>query len=72
LGVFYLEDEDVDDAPNDGNIPTNEKYGDMIIEPRPDVDVKTYDRYLNAEFIVNRDGEPVRARVSTCAHQSLI
>jgi hypothetical protein len=36
----------------------------MIIEPRPDIDVETYDQYLNAEFVVNRDGEPVRARVS--------
>jgi hypothetical protein len=63
LGVFYIEDEDVDDAP-EVNIPTDDEYGDMIIEPRPDVDVETYDQYLNAEFVVNRDGEPVRARVS--------
>jgi hypothetical protein len=34
LGVFYIKDEDVDDAPNDGNIPTDDEYGDMIIEPR--------------------------------------
>jgi hypothetical protein len=67
LGVFYIEDEDVNDALNDGNIPTDDEYGDMIIEPRPDVDVETYDQYLNAEFVVNRDGEPVRARVNKCA-----
>jgi hypothetical protein len=35
----------------------------MIQESRPDVDVDTYDRYLNAEVIVERDGEPLRARV---------
>jgi hypothetical protein len=64
LGIFYLEDEDVNDAPNDGNIPTDDEYGNMIIELSPDIDVETYNQYLNAEFVVNRDGEPVRARVS--------
>jgi hypothetical protein len=37
----------------------------MIPEPKPDVDdVETYDKYLNAEFIVNRaDGDAIKARV---------
>jgi hypothetical protein len=65
--VFYLEDEPGgDDAVVfDPNVPTNDEYGDMITEPRPDVDdIETYDKYLNAEFIVNRaDGDAVKARV---------
>jgi hypothetical protein len=61
FGVFYFDDEEADDEVPlpDPNIPTDDEYGNMIIEPRPDVDVETYDRYLNAEFVVNRDGEPV-------------
>jgi hypothetical protein len=64
--VFYLEDEPAnDDIVNDPNIPMDEEYGDMIPEPKPDVDdVETYDKYLNAEFIVNRsDGDAIKARV---------
>jgi hypothetical protein len=66
FGVFYFDDEDADDEVPvpDHNIPTDDEYGNMIIEPCPDVDTETYDRYLNAEFVVNRDGEPVRARVN--------
>jgi hypothetical protein len=45
FGVFYFDDEEADDEVPlpDPNIPTDDKYGDMIIEPRPDVDSKTYD-----------------------------
>jgi hypothetical protein len=63
--VFYLDDEPGDDAvANNPNVPTDEEYGDMIPEPKPDVDdLETYDKYLNAEFIVNRaDGEAIKAR----------
>jgi hypothetical protein len=39
--------------------------GDMLHEPKPDIDdVETYDCYLNAEIIVDRGGEQVRARVA--------
>jgi hypothetical protein len=62
-GLFYLEDMESPDPADDPNIPTDAEYGDMLQEPRPDVDVDTYDRYLSAEIIVNRDGEPMRARV---------
>jgi hypothetical protein len=54
-GLFYLEDLESPDADNDPNIPTDAKYGDMIQESRPDVDdADIYDRYMNAEVVVNR------------------
>jgi hypothetical protein len=64
-GVFYLQDVDApDDAYDNPNIPTDAEYGDMIQENRPDVDeVEIYDGYVNAEIIIDRDGEPTRARV---------
>lgn len=62
-GLFYLEDMETPDPDYDPNIPTEAKCGDMIQEPRPDIDVDTYDRYLNAEVVVERDGEPTRARI---------
>jgi hypothetical protein len=62
-GLFYLDDMESPDPADDTNIPTDAEYGDMLQEPRPDVDADTYDRYLNAEIIVDRDGEPIRARV---------
>jgi hypothetical protein len=61
-GFFYLDD-DYDDR-MDGVIPTDEEYGDMIQESMPDVDdIETYDKYLNAEFVINRGDEPIRVRV---------
>jgi hypothetical protein len=63
-GVFYLEDVVEPEPVVHGDVPDDAEYDDMIQEPRPDVDdVDTYDRYLNAEIMVERDGEPVRARV---------
>jgi hypothetical protein len=65
-GVFYLEDEDND--PYDPTlVPTDAKYGDMITDPRPDVDeIDVYDKYLNAEFLIHRaDGDLVCARADT-------
>jgi hypothetical protein len=64
-GVFYLKDVDApDDGYYDPNIPNDNEYGAMIQESRPDVnDVKIYDGYVNAEIIVDRDGEPTRAQV---------
>jgi hypothetical protein len=62
--VFYLEDVEAPEPVVHGVVPQDDEYGDMIQEPRPDVDdVDTYDRYLNAEIMIERDGEPVRARV---------
>jgi hypothetical protein len=60
-GVFYpLRDvEAPEPVVHAGDVPTDEEYGDMIQEPLPDVDdVDTYDHYLNAEIVVERDGEP--------------
>jgi hypothetical protein len=67
-GLFYLDDDLEPTAPED--MPTDAEYGDMIQEARPDVDVESYDRYLNAEVILERDGEPVRARVAKRAGRS--
>jgi hypothetical protein len=62
-GVFYMDDEEPD--PEDEHlIPTEEEYGDMIQEPKPDIDdIEMYDKYLNSEFVVDRGGEQVRAKV---------
>jgi hypothetical protein len=68
-GLFYMDDVN-DETNNDENgdvsglIPSDEEYGEMIQDPCPDVDdVETFDRYLNAEFIVHRGDEPIRAKV---------
>jgi hypothetical protein len=62
-GFFYLDD-DYDRI--DGIVPpTDEEYGDMIQEPTPNVDDdETYDKYLNAEFVINRGNEPICVRVN--------
>jgi hypothetical protein len=65
--LFYLDDEDGDDLGNNWNpnVPTDAEYDDMIQEPKPDVDdIETYDKYLNSEFVIDRGGEQVRARVA--------
>jgi hypothetical protein len=58
-GFFYLDD---DNDRIDGIVPTDEEYGDMIQEPTPDVE--TYDKYLNAEFVINRGDEPICVSVN--------
>jgi hypothetical protein len=62
-GIFYMDDEEPD--PDDHHlIPTDKEYGNMIQEPKPDIDdIKTYDKYLNSEFVVDRAGKQVRAKV---------
>jgi hypothetical protein len=69
-GVFYMDDEDTDEQ-NEMLIPTDAEYGDMITEPRPEVEeVDVYDKYLNAEFIIHRaDGDAFRARVTKRARE---
>jgi hypothetical protein len=63
-GVFYMDDVDVPEPVVHGEIPHDDEYGNMIQEPRPEVDdIDTYDRYLNSEIVVDREGEQVRARV---------
>jgi hypothetical protein len=62
-GFFYIDDND--DGCDNGIIPSDEEYGDMIQEPMAEVDdIEIYDKYLNAEFVINRADEPVRVRVS--------
>jgi hypothetical protein len=62
-GIFYMDDDDADDA-NEQMIPNDEEYGDMLQDPKPDMDdIETYDKYLNSEFVVDRGGEQVRAKV---------
>ena len=63
-GIFYLDD-DNDEEGETGETPTDEEYGDMLHEDKPNIDdTEMYDRYLNAEFVVDRGGEQVRARVA--------
>jgi hypothetical protein len=62
-GFFYMDDDDDDRI--DRVIPTDEEDGDLIQESMPDIDdVELYDKYLNAEFVINRGDEPVRVRVN--------
>jgi hypothetical protein len=71
-GLFYLEDVESPEPVDETNIPDDAEYGDMIHEPRPDVDdIDTYDQYLNAEVVIDRDGEPLRARVAKRAKSEL-
>lgn len=69
-GEFYLDDEYDDDvlAHGDGtNTPSNEEYGDMITEERPDqddIDNDAFDKYIGAEVMLDVPGEgPKRATV---------
>jgi hypothetical protein len=62
-GIFYMDDDDADDA-NEQMIPNDEEYGDMLQDPKPDIDdIEIYNKYLNSEFVVDRGGEQVRAKV---------
>ena len=65
--VFYLQDDiDAADPVADANIPPDAEYGDMIQPPKSeadDIEYETFDQYLSAEFIVNKDGEPAPAKV---------
>jgi hypothetical protein len=57
-GIFYLDDEESNGC--DEWIPTEEEYGDMLIEPIPDVDdIETYNKYLNAEFVIDCGDGPI-------------
>lgn len=60
-GLFYLKDVKPPEQIDDFNAPDDAEYGDMIQEPQPDVDTDTNIRYLNAEVMINQDGEPLRA-----------
>ena len=65
---FYMDDIDLDNPVMDGmTIPTDEEYGEMIEEEKPeldDVDEEYFDNYINAEIMVNHGGEQVKAHVA--------
>ena len=66
-GVYYLQDEirdfmGVDSA--EQLTPTDEEYGDMILEDKPDVDEDAFDKYLGAELAIDRGGEQIHAKVA--------
>ena len=65
--VFYLQDDvDVPDTQPVDAIPTDAEYGDMIQPARceaDDIEFDSFDQYLSAEFVVNRDGEMATAKV---------
>ena len=49
-----------------GDIPPDAEYGDMIQPAKSDADdieYETFDKYISAEFLVNRNGETVPAKV---------
>jgi hypothetical protein len=57
-------DEEEPDADDEQFIPADEEYGDMLQQPIPNIDdIEMYDKYLNSEFVVDRGGEQVRAKV---------
>ena len=64
--VFYLQDDpDAVDSAAD-NIPADAEYGDMNQPAKleaDDIEFDSFDKYLNAEFGVNRDGETAIAKV---------
>ena len=64
--TFYLDDEDENEfnREDDENTPSNEEYGEMLQEPKLDVEDEMYDQYLNAEVLIDRGGKKVHARVT--------
>lgn len=65
-GVFYLQDDDVDDASGLTHVPPDGEYGDMLQQDRLEADeteFETFDKYIGAEFFVNDNGDYVPAKV---------
>ena len=44
-------------------IPSDEEYGKMLTEDKDDVEDEIFDRYLNAELMIDHGGETVRGTV---------
>jgi hypothetical protein len=64
--VFYLQDDPDAVDPAADNIPADAEYGDMNQPAKleaDDIEFDSFDKYLNAEFGVNRDGETAIAKV---------
>ena len=52
ISRLYLDDED--DPDQRTNVPTDEEYGDMLFEPRPEEDdEEAVDKSLNMELILD-------------------
>jgi hypothetical protein len=52
-GIFYLDDNDYEEEAT-GDMPTDDSYGEMLHEEKPNIDdTEIYDQYLNAEFVVD-------------------
>ena len=63
--VYYLDD-DLDSVMNtveETKIPSDEEYGKMLTEDKDDVEDEMFDKYLNAELMIDRGGETVRGTV---------
>ena len=63
--VYYLDD-DLDSMMNtvdETKIPSDEEYGKMLTEDKDDVEDKMFDKYLNAELMIDRSGETVRGTI---------
>ena len=63
--VYYLDD-DLDSAMNtvdEAKIPSDEEYGKMLTEDKDDVEDEMFDKYLNAELMIDCGGETVRGTV---------
>ena len=57
--VYYLDD-DLDSAMStvdETKIPSNEEYGKMLTEDKDDVEDEMFDKYLNAELMIDPGGE---------------
>ena len=70
ISRLYLDDKD--DPDKRTNIPTDEEYGDMLFEPRPDEDdEESVDKYLNMELILDLGNDNEwRGHVCKCARNN--
>ena len=76
--IFYIQDVDTaDEERGDGNTPTDQEYGEMIEEERPDDDEVIMDKYIGAELAIVQQtalsplppaprSESVQTRVNEC------
>lgn len=63
--VFYLDDDDVINIHGNNNMttPTVMEYGDMIQPDKIDIDDERFDKYLNAEIIIDCGGTPIHTHI---------
>ena len=63
--VYYLDD-DLDSAMNtvdETKITSDEEYGNMLTEDKDDMEDEMFDKYLNAELMIDRGGKTVNGTV---------